>query len=223
MEKEYIKFYQGWFDSIEAIPDEAQQAELALAIIRYAIRGEKYAGTSPFVCVMMPTIYKSIDAANFFAEAGRRGGNKAANKGATEGGMQGATEGGTETNKQINNKQVNNKQNTDKDKKTNIKFVKPTLDEVKVYCQERGNNVNAERFIAYYESNGWKVGRNPMKDWRAAVRTWEQKDGKNNTHTEDLTRPAVDEDGMLDLAAEVQRIKAIRANKQNNNLQQQQL
>ena len=54
------------------------------------------------------------------------------------------------------------------------RFIKPSLDEVKAYCQERQNNVNAERFMDYYESNGWKVGKNNMKDWKAAVRTWEQ-------------------------------------------------
>ena len=54
------------------------------------------------------------------------------------------------------------------------RFVKPTLDEIKAYCRERGNKVDPERFLAYYESNGWKVGKNPMKDWRAAVRNWER-------------------------------------------------
>ena len=54
------------------------------------------------------------------------------------------------------------------------KFAPPTLEEVKAYCQERGNIVNAERWFDYYTSNGWKVGKNPMKDWRAAVRTWEK-------------------------------------------------
>lgn len=54
------------------------------------------------------------------------------------------------------------------------KFVKPTLQEVKAYCIERGNDVDPERFINHYESNGWMVGRNKMKDWRAAVRNWER-------------------------------------------------
>lgn len=52
--------------------------------------------------------------------------------------------------------------------------VKPTLEEVQAYCKERGNTVDAQRFIDYYTSNGWKVGRNSMKDWKAAVRTWER-------------------------------------------------
>ena len=57
--------------------------------------------------------------------------------------------------------------------KTKI-FKIPTLDEVKSYCQERNNGVDAERFIDFYASKGWKVGNQPMKDWRAAVRTWER-------------------------------------------------
>ncbi len=53
-------------------------------------------------------------------------------------------------------------------------FCKPTIAEVQAYCKERGNSVDAERFIDYYTSVGWKIGRNPMKDWKAAVRTWER-------------------------------------------------
>jgi hypothetical protein len=56
------------------------------------------------------------------------------------------------------------------------KFIRPTIDEVRDYCRERGNNVDPEKFHGYYESNGWKVGRNPMKDWKASVRTWERND-----------------------------------------------
>lgn len=54
------------------------------------------------------------------------------------------------------------------------RFEKPTLSEIEQYCIERNNNVNAEQFFDYYESNGWKVGKNSMKDWKAAVRTWER-------------------------------------------------
>jgi hypothetical protein len=53
------------------------------------------------------------------------------------------------------------------------RFKPPTLDEVIQYCKERENNVNPERFIDYYTSNGWMVGKNEMKNWKAAVRTWE--------------------------------------------------
>ena len=49
----------------------------------------------------------------------------------------------------------------------------PTIEQVRDYCRERGNSVNPSKWMAHYESNGWRVGRNPMKDWKAAVRTWE--------------------------------------------------
>lgn len=52
-------------------------------------------------------------------------------------------------------------------------FIRPTLQEVSDYCQERKNSVNPQKWISHYESNGWKVGKNSMKDWKAAVRTWE--------------------------------------------------
>jgi len=55
-------------------------------------------------------------------------------------------------------------------------FTKPTLEEVTAYCLERKNNIDPKYWFDYYESNGWMVGRNKMKDWRASVRTWE----KNN-------------------------------------------
>ena len=54
------------------------------------------------------------------------------------------------------------------------RFEKPTLSQITQYCLERNNNVNAEQFFDYYESNGWKVGKNAMKDWKACVRTWER-------------------------------------------------
>jgi predicted phage replisome organizer len=54
------------------------------------------------------------------------------------------------------------------------RFTKPTLADIQAYCIERNNNVDAERFYDYYEANGWKVGKNSMKDWKASVRTWER-------------------------------------------------
>lgn len=66
------------------------------------------------------------------------------------------------------------------------RFVKPTSEEINAYCRERGNTVDPSAFVDFYESNGWKVGRNPMKDWRAAVRTWEKK-AKERLHEKQKT------------------------------------
>ncbi len=56
------------------------------------------------------------------------------------------------------------------------RFAPPTREEVAGYCRERHNGVDPDRFVDYYTANGWKVGKNPMKDWKAAVRTWEKGD-----------------------------------------------
>ena len=57
----------------------------------------------------------------------------------------------------------------------NVRFTIPTVEEVAEYCQARGNSVDPEKFHAFYTSNGWRVGKNPMKNWKAAVvSTWEK-------------------------------------------------
>ncbi|WP_422477229.1 hypothetical protein [Pleomorphochaeta sp. DL1XJH-081] len=58
--------------------------------------------------------------------------------------------------------------------KNHTKFFKPTVEEISAYCQERKNEVDPQKFWDFYESKGWKVGKNPMKDWKASVRTWEK-------------------------------------------------
>ena len=58
-------------------------------------------------------------------------------------------------------------------------FLPPTVEEVRAYCTEKGYNIDPDRFVDYYTSNGWKVGKNPMKDWKAAVRSWSRKEQPN--------------------------------------------
>ena len=74
---------------------------------------------------------------------------------------------------------TNTKTKSNTNTNTNIKrernFVPPTLDEVKAYCNEKGYRINPERFVAFYASKGWKVGNQSMKDWKAAVVSWEQR------------------------------------------------
>lgn len=62
------------------------------------------------------------------------------------------------------------------------KFVKPTIEEIRAYTTAKHYTFDAEAFFAYYESNGWKVGRNPMKDWRMACTTWQKKQNERNNN-----------------------------------------
>lgn len=73
-----------------------------------------------------------------------------------------------------NNKEININNNSLY--KGSSHFQKPTLEDIRAYCISRANNVDPEQFFNFYESKGWKVGRTPMKDWRASVRTWEKRE-----------------------------------------------
>ena len=63
-----------------------------------------------------------------------------------------------------------------KEKRKSNRFAPPSVDDVRAYCLERGNNIDPDKFVDYYTGNGWMIGRNKMKDWRAAVRSWERND-----------------------------------------------
>ncbi len=68
-----------------------------------------------------------------------------------------------------------------KDKNNINNNIPPTIEEVRVYCLERENRVNPEQFIDYYESKGWLIGKSKMKDWKAAVRTWERRNHEQSS------------------------------------------
>jgi DNA-binding transcriptional regulator YhcF (GntR family) len=88
-----------------------------------------------------------------------------------EGGINSSLEGYQQEIKE-NNTSINNTSNKNIYIRKNFK--KPTLEEVREYCEERDNNVDPEQFIDFYESKGWVVGKSPMKDWKSAIRTWER-------------------------------------------------
>lgn len=92
---------------------------------------------------------------------------------------------------------IDNKEESSVSDDTALKrFVKPTVEEVRVYCEERGNNINAEQFVDFYESKGWKVGNVTMRDWKAAIRTWE----KRNKQATVQPQPDGGDDWMKTLA-----------------------
>lgn len=69
----------------------------------------------------------------------------------------------------------------------NRRFTPPTVEEVAAYCQERGNSISPEAFIDYYSSKGWMIGKNKMKDWKAAVRNWERRQKPTTAINQDQT------------------------------------
>lgn len=98
----------------------------------------------------------------------------------TDEGKQRAQEGHSEgtlpnikKNKEVKNTPYNPPQG-DEGVSVSKRFVPPTPEEVNTYCRERNNGIDGSEFCDFYTSKGWKVGKNPMKDWKAAVRTWER-------------------------------------------------
>ena len=78
----------------------------------------------------------------------------------------------------------------DKGNKERSAFRPPDVSEVRSYCQERKNRVDPERFVDFYTSKGWLVGKNKMRDWRAAVRNWEKEENARSGTTKKSTQPS---------------------------------
>ena len=168
--RDSIVFYRSFYEAIKEIPLEEQ------GVVYNAIYGYALDGIEPELNGIAKAIFllvkPQIDANNNRYENVKKGGKPKANQNETKTEPkpnQDVTE--TEPNENVN---VNVNEN---DLKENIKrkvFTKPTAEEVKAYCDERKNNVDADKFIDFYESKGWLIGKNPMKDWKACVRTWEK-------------------------------------------------
>jgi len=96
-------------------------------------------------------------------------------EGITDGQPMGQPMGINNNDNNVNNKKKDTKVSKEKAKR----FIPPTVEEVENYCKEKGYSVDANRFVDFYESKGWMVGKNKMKCWKAAVRTWVSKNTQN--------------------------------------------
>jgi hypothetical protein len=191
--KDSFVFYASFYEAISNLPGETQ-LEVYNAICKYALLGE-LPELSPIAKAMFTVMRPVMDAASARYEAsvanGKKGGRpKKENLEKPSNNLKGLEAENLEKPSANLNVNVNDNDNVNvnvNDKVTEIRaakpprtrFTPPSIDEVKAYCQERGNGVDAERFIDYYNANGWRVGKNAMKDWKAAVRTWE-KNGYGN-------------------------------------------
>jgi hypothetical protein len=191
--KDSFVFYASFYEAISNLPGDTQ-LEVYNAICKYALLGE-LPELSPIAKAMFTVMRPVMDAASARYEAsvanGKKGGRpKKENLEKPSNNLKGLETENLEKPSANLNVNVNDNDNVNvnvNDKVTEIRAAKPprtrfsppSIDEVRAYCQERGNGVDAERFIDYYNANGWRVGKNAMKDWKAAVRTWE-KNGYSN-------------------------------------------
>ena len=181
--RDSIVFYRSFYEAIKEIPIE-QQGIVYNAIYGYALDGVEPELTGVAKAIFL-LVKPQIDANNAKYENGKKGGKPKANLSETKPEPkpnQNVTKPEPNVNENVNVNENDKKENTKR--KT---FSKPTVEEVKAYCSERKNNVDAEKFCDFYESKGWKVGKEPMKDWKASVRTWEK--GNNSSPPKPPNKP----------------------------------
>lgn len=127
-----------------------------------------------FLCLAVPKLDKDIATYEAKVSAGQTGGKQSASKRQAEAKQKPSTIEALPKQKATEQEQEQGTIEQGTIEHMVRRFTPPTLEEVKEYCRARHNNVSAERFIDHYSSNGWKVGRSSMKDWKAAVRNWER-------------------------------------------------
>lgn len=178
MAKEFLPLFLDFNETTQDLSD-GQCGHLVRALVDYANGKEPEIKDGMELMAfrfLKGTIDRNARLSAVRAEAGSKGGFAKAEK------QKSANDGKSWQTVANDSKRINN--DNDSNNKTNNdskarRFTPPTLQEVTDYCQERGNSVNPERFIDFYSSKGWKVGNQPMKDWKACVRTWEQREGKS--------------------------------------------
>lgn len=176
MERESMVFYRSFYEAIKDLPD-IELAQAFRAIAEYGLNGIALE-CSGSARVALKMAMPQIDKNNARYENGKKGGRPAedpnGNLKKTKLNQKVTKENQTITKPEPN---VNVNDNDIKKKDTIVSkekahFVPPTLENVIGYCRESGYTIDAQRFIDFYESKGWMIGKNRMKDWKAAVRNW---------------------------------------------------
>ena len=186
MARSFLKIYFDFDEKTDELTDN-EKGRLLLAMLRYAMTAQKpvLTGNERFLfSAFKSEIDRDIATYNAKIANGNLGGRPAMEKpNETENNL--TKPNVTEHN--LNAKNKNKEQEEDikethlKVRKEKLRFSPPTIEEVTVYCRERGNRVDPQRFVDFYASKGWKVGHQPMTDWKAAVRTWERDDRDHAT------------------------------------------
>jgi hypothetical protein len=160
MKKAYFQYYETFENILEKIKDDTAREHFRRVIIRYGLYGTEPHGLTDIEDMAWGIIKDLIDQQQHRREVNRA--NRVGKKAAPE----------------VITVAV---QPEPKPAAKAQRMEKPTLEEIKNYCKEKGYAINAEAFFNYYESNGWKIGgRTAMKNWKAAVQSWAARDAKKS-------------------------------------------
>lgn len=210
MERDSFVFYRSFYDSIRGLGD-AEFAECMRFLCEYALNDRELEGGT-LAEVVLKMAKPQIDANNQRRSNGAKGGrpktsgfeskNQESKKETSgfESGNHRLRDAKPNVNANANvNVNVNDNGNGNENVNVNVSdkqdkparprtFKPPSLEEVQEYCKSRQSSVNAERFMDYYTANGWKVGKNSMKDWKAAVRNWERQEAERSENVSGYCR-----------------------------------
>ena len=171
-------------DALRNLPPDQFKSAM-LAIMDYEMDGIEN-NDDPIAAFALGMAKPLIDKRISKAEAGRKGGEAKRSK--------------HEAN--VKQTEAETKQKEVKEESTKVKkiFIPPTSDDVRKYILEKGYNVDADKFVDFYESKGWMVGKNKMKDWKASVRTWarSQRPGTTTNKFNNFTPSGTDWDAVAD-------------------------
>lgn len=189
MTKKSCVIYKEWADMIGALPAE-MAGELIQVLLAYAFDGADKSSENPAINAMFEMMKNRVDKDSKKYEEKIERVSKARKKKSDRNQDEISMKSDSnhdDINSVNDNVNVNDnvyptdivkeKTPTVSKRKSDKRFCPPSLQEVQAYCLERNNTIDAEKFMDYHISNGWKVGKNAMKDWKAAVRTWEKREG----------------------------------------------
>lgn len=192
-----ITFFKSFADALDEIEDAEEYRACMQALLKYAFSGEEAAST-PTAKMFMKLVKPVVDKSKRLSEAGKRGGSHAEAGDKPDASHTQATAKPSGSHSEATAKPSGSHCEQEKEKEKDIgegdrnkdtgegnrgsgeepkgrkrqRFTPPCEEEVAAYCKENGYNISPSEFIDFYQSKGWKVGREPMKDWKAAVRTW---------------------------------------------------
>lgn len=187
--RDSVLFYRSFYEAVKDLPPEEFKKSVC-AIMNYGL-DELAPDTTGIEKSMYIMAKPQIDANNRRYENSKRGGRKpSSNQDATKAepnDNQDVTESDASKNQTVTNPVPKEKDKVKEKVKVNdkeskaVRFAPPTAQDVSAFCKEKGfDNFDVERFIDFYASKGWMVGKNKMKDWKAAVRNWVRQDKATN-------------------------------------------
>ena len=190
MDRKQFTFYESFASALRRIRKKTDRADAYDAIVDYALFEiePNLESMSDAAAIAVSLIMPTLASSRRKAQSGKAGGKAKQTASKTE-----ANDKQTAREYKGENKKENEcSPPISPSRGKREKFIPPTVDEVRVYCQERKNGIDPEAFVAFYASKGWMVGKNRMADWKQAVITWEakrkQERGKSDDYWDELSR-----------------------------------